>query len=270
VLWSTAGGDVPFDVRASGEVMSVSAVGVPVFDSFTRSVSSGWGTTSTGAQAWTTSGGSASDYNVSGTEGTMSLGSVNVFRQAILSSLSYVHVDHQINAKLGAGVFPTGNNVVVQLTGRRIDGNNMYRAQMLFIPGPSISVRLVKTVGGSTTTLTTVAIPRLTYGSNTYFTLRMAVVGSTIAAKVWMSSGSEPAYWDVTWVDTDLTAAGAAAVAAELSTGNTNVTPVTVTFDAYTINNPQVFTVTRSVNGVTKAQTAGTAVELADPANYGL
>lgn len=58
--------DLPYDVAVGGEVMTVTAAGarIPV-DSFDRIVETGWGTADSG-QAWTTTGGSASDYSVTG------------------------------------------------------------------------------------------------------------------------------------------------------------------------------------------------------------
>jgi hypothetical protein len=47
-------------------------------------------------------------------------------------------------------------------------------------------------------------------------------------------------------------------------TGNTNVNPE-IRYDNYEVINPQVFTVTRSVNGVSKSQTAGTDIRLDKP-----
>lgn len=63
--WTTNAGDMPFDVRVGGEVMTVTGITGVVSDRFDRTVSSGWGTADTG-DAWTTSGGSASDYSVVG------------------------------------------------------------------------------------------------------------------------------------------------------------------------------------------------------------
>ncbi|WP_203675363.1 hypothetical protein, partial [Streptomyces sp. SID13666] len=46
--------------------------------------------------------------------------------------------------------------------------------------------------------------------------------------------------------------------------GNTNSSPA-IRFDNFEITDSQVFTVVRSQNGVTKAQSAGTAIRLAKP-----
>ncbi len=57
--------DFPFDIRTGGEVMRVTACTQAAQDAFARTVETGWGTADSG-QAWTTTGGSASDYSVTG------------------------------------------------------------------------------------------------------------------------------------------------------------------------------------------------------------
>ncbi|MFG2670481.1 hypothetical protein [Streptomyces sp. NPDC048445] len=57
--------DFPFDVTCGGEVMTVTDVTGQRGDRFERSVTGGWGTATSG-QAWTTTGGSSSDYSVQG------------------------------------------------------------------------------------------------------------------------------------------------------------------------------------------------------------
>lgn len=261
----------PFQITAGGLVYSVSAIGPSIFDSYTRSAASSWGSTSTGAQPWTVAG-TASDYNVTGSEATMSLGSVGTARQATLAGLSLENVDHQISVKLAAGVFPSGANVVAQLTGRRNGaGTTFYLAQLLMQPGPTLAVRIQKTVSGvGTTTLATAPITRLSYGSNTYFTLRLAIIGSTVAAKAWMTSGAEPGYWDAVVTDTSITGPGAVSVLGILSAGNTNTLPVLMTFDNYQINNPPQFTTVRLGAGNDKSHGIGTQISDYRPARYAL
>jgi hypothetical protein len=64
-LWTTDPNDFPFTISVGGEVMTLTAVTGAISDRFNRTSTSGWGTTDTGT-AWTTSGGSASDYSVVG------------------------------------------------------------------------------------------------------------------------------------------------------------------------------------------------------------
>jgi hypothetical protein len=64
-LWTTEPIEAPLDIRVGGEVMTVTAITGDVQDRFARTVTSGWGTADSG-QAWTTTGGSVSDYSVQG------------------------------------------------------------------------------------------------------------------------------------------------------------------------------------------------------------
>jgi hypothetical protein len=63
--WTTDPIDFPVDIRVGGEVMTVSSCTYAVQDAFTRTVTTGWGTADSG-QAWTTTGGSSTDYSVGG------------------------------------------------------------------------------------------------------------------------------------------------------------------------------------------------------------
>ncbi|MFI0593705.1 hypothetical protein [Streptomyces griseus] len=63
--WTQDLTDLPFDVQAGGEVMTVTDIVGVRGDRFDRSVTGGWGTATSG-QTWTTTGGSAADYSVQG------------------------------------------------------------------------------------------------------------------------------------------------------------------------------------------------------------
>lgn len=65
IPWTTDPSDMPMDVRLGGEVVAVTAISGLVQDAFARTVATGWGTADSG-QAWTTSGGTTSDFYVQG------------------------------------------------------------------------------------------------------------------------------------------------------------------------------------------------------------
>lgn len=64
-VWTQDLAEMPFDIQAGGEVMTVKDIVGVRGDRFDRSVTGGWGTATSG-QAWTTTGGAASDYSVQG------------------------------------------------------------------------------------------------------------------------------------------------------------------------------------------------------------
>ncbi len=63
--WTADLTDLPLDVRVGGEIMTVTNITGARGDRFERSVTGGWGV-STSGHAWTTTGGSAADYSVQG------------------------------------------------------------------------------------------------------------------------------------------------------------------------------------------------------------
>jgi hypothetical protein len=82
---------------------------------------------------------------------------------------------------------------------------------------------------------------------------------------VWLTSGTEPTVWHTRVTDSSITGAGQIGVRSVLASANTNTLPVTVTVDDFALLNPQTFAVTRGTNGISKAQTVGTAVALDQP-----
>ncbi len=85
--------------------------------------------------------------------------------------------------------------------------------------------------------------------------------------KVWAAAAAEPDAWTVTATDSALTAAGQIGLTSVLNAGNTNATPVVVSFDDYQVVNPQTFTIAaggRGLNGVYKTHPAGAQVRVRD------
>ncbi|NUK07459.1 hypothetical protein HRW18_05405 [Streptomyces lunaelactis] len=63
--WTTHPDDFPLQARVGGEVVTVNAITGQVQDTFSRTTTGGWGTATSG-HAWTTSGGTGTDYSVQG------------------------------------------------------------------------------------------------------------------------------------------------------------------------------------------------------------
>jgi len=104
-----------------------------------------------------------------------------------------------------------------------------------------------------------------TYTPGSFFRIRFQAQGARLRAKAWpVADIVETPEWQVTVSDTALSSATSVGTRSILEVGNTNVSPV-VSYDDLAVVNPQTFTVTRSANGVVKAQAAGTDIRLADP-----
>jgi hypothetical protein len=263
-LWTTDTAEVPWDIRVGGEIMRVTAVTPEVNDTFTRTTSSSWGTADTG-QAWTTAGGSASEYSTNGTQGLHSVGTVNFSRFSVVSSL----VDADVRVEVQTSVLAAGGPQYAHLVARYVDVNTFYSARLAFNTDQTVTLVLQKRVAGAQTDMSSVATP-LTHAAATAYLLRFQLAGSTLRAKAWAVGEVEPPVWYLTTTDSALVAAGPAGVRSTLDAANSNTLPVTFTYDNFQVTNPQTMTVTRSINGVVKAHSAGEALSLAHPIPFAL
>lgn len=264
VLWTTDTAEAPWYIRASGEVMTVTACTSAAKDTFTRSVSDDWSTADVGG-AWTNAGGSATDFDVTGTAGTHTMTSVNVSRRSTLTSTA---VDFDIYVDVATSALATGASQSGGPLARVTDANNLYMVRVEFTTAAAVIVDIRKRVASTDSSIASVTTS-LTHVANTFYRVRFQGSGSTLRAKAWVVGTTEPGAWDVTTTDTSFSGAGDVGVRSLLFTGNTNVNP-TVSFDNFELVNPQTFTVTRSTNGVVKAQVAGEDVRLAYPSTLSL
>jgi len=90
-------------------------------------------------------------------------------------------------------------------------------------------------VAGVETQLTTFATG-LVYAANVFYTLRLSVEGTVLSAKVWPTASAEPAAFQTTVVDTDLTGPGAVGVRTIPRTATTNPLPLTFSLDNLVVN----------------------------------
>ncbi|MEU8756205.1 hypothetical protein AB0C88_37535 [Streptomyces chartreusis] len=258
--WTTDSAEMPFDVRAGGEVMRVTAIADHLSDTFTRVTANGWGTADSG-QAWTNVNAANSDFSTDGSVALHSVGSVNSSRYSILTTLSLADVD--IRADMATSVTAAGGPHYSHIVARYVNANNMYAARLRFNTDQTIDLSLQKRVGGTQTDIATVAIAG-THAGAAFFTVRFQIAGTTLRAKAWGTGTVEPG-WLVVASDGAHQNPGPVGVRSVLDSANSNVLPVAFSYDNYRVLNPQTFTVTRSVNGVVKAHQAGVDVRLATP-----
>jgi hypothetical protein len=262
-LWTTKAASWPFNIRASGVELEVTAVASSQTDAFTRSVSSGWG------GGWTVDG-TASDYSATGSAGRQALGSVNSFRAAHLDNFPHTDIDLYVTVSSSATASGAGHNI--QILAREADASNAYEARLQFTVAQAVQLHVQKIVAGATTSLSTLTtIAGLTHGAGTRFRVRFQIAGTTVRAKVWLASVAEPSVWHASATDTALSSGSLVTVRSRLDTGNTNVLPVNVDWDDFEVTNPQTLTVTQTpVNGVVKTIPSGSAVQVAAPAYVGM
>lgn len=199
-----------------------------VIDTFDgRTTANGWGSAESG-QAWTISGGAAADYSVSGSLGRHSLSAVNSSRWTVVAAPS---VDFDVTATVATDALATGASQFVYLAGRFVDTSNTYSARVEFTTTQAVAFTVRSRIAAAETQLGGGTVASLTHAANRRFSVRLKVVGSTLMAKIWLATADEPTAWNVTVTDTALTEPGSVGFRSFLATGNTNVLPVTATFD---------------------------------------
>jgi hypothetical protein len=199
-------------------------------DTFTRTVASGWGTADTG-QVWSVIQGTTADFSVDGTRGLHTHTAIGAFHT---TSAEYSSPDATMRANWSINQVPAGNGMDIHYTLRTLNPTNFYSARIFVAAGGAIQLTLRKVVGGVESALATLATG-LTYTANTVYTVRFAVQGTSLMAKVWLASGTEPAAWQVTAVDTDLTLPGRVGFRSLTRAGLTNVPPIVFTFDSLVV-----------------------------------
>lgn len=261
-LWTTASGDWPFDVRVGGEVASVTSVTGWLEDTFTRTESSSWGSPDAGS-AWSiVGGGPASNYSVNGSAGVHTLTTVDTSRRTAVTAVS---PDFDLYCDITTSALATGASLYGAVTARMQDAGNMYMVRLEFTTANTIIMVLRRLIADVGTDLGTYTVAGVTHVAGTYIRVRFQATGSALKAKAWLATAPvEPPEWHVSATDSSFSSAHSIGTRSITVTGNTNVNPE-IRYDNYNVINPQTLTVTRSVNGVIKAHSAGADLRLATP-----
>src|SRR5436305_556252 len=158
-------------------------------DNFQRANQSLWGTASNG-QTWGGEAKNVSAFSIANNTGQVVKGGA--------ASYSAVLGPTATNAEVLFTGSITGfaNNSNIGAVLRWTDGNNWYKA---YIDGNSLFIQ--KRVSGTTTVLSSTPF---TATAGTSYSLRFRAVGTTLSAKVWATSSSEPANWMATVNDSAL------------------------------------------------------------------
>lgn len=200
------------------------------YDNFGRTSSNGWGTADFGG-AWSTSGGSASDYSVGSGVGKHSIGTLNVQRFTVVGNTfadanAYIQITIPTDVTGGAS-----DTVRAGLVARYVDANNHYKAEVNFKTSSVLTIEITKVVAGTPTSLASLTSTS-TYAAGDTWNLRLQVAETTVRARLWKSTALEPTTWDVSATDTALSAVGAIGATSFASSGVTNTLPVVISFDA--------------------------------------
>lgn len=252
-IWTTTRAhseDFPLDIVIAGEDMRATDIDGAVYDSFTRTESNGWGTADTD-QVWTTSGGAAGDYSVDGSVGKITIPTSDTTERFVLLQ-SAIYSDISLLATTKVSDLALTQSLYSRIIFRRRDSDSSYRLLLAFRTDGTVDAQLYSQVNG-TSTLIGSHDDYVTYSAGSNVFVRIDAYGSSIKVKLW-TSGDEPIGHAISVTSTTWQK-GYIGVSGAMQSGNTNTNPV-VSFDNFQIANPQGFTVTRSLNGITKAHKA--------------
>lgn len=234
-----------------------------LYDTFTRTESSTWGTSDAGTAWSNVGGGSASDYAVSGTYAVHTLSTVDVTRR---SGVTAAGADFDIYCDITTSDLATGDSLYGAVCARMADASNLYMARLEFTTSNTALLTVRKIVAGVQSGLGSSYTVPVTHVAGTFLRVRFQGSGATLKAKCWPLTRWEPDVWHVDTTDSAITAAGQIGTRSIRVTGNTNAATVAVHYDNFDVVNPQTFTVTRSQNDVVKTHATGADDRLAYPA----
>lgn len=231
-----------------------------VYDEFGRTDTDTW-TTADSTQTWTNSGGVAGDYDVLSGYGRHINQAASTGHHSVIAS---DETDTDVYADITTEALSTGASQFAGVLARYADANNLYEARLEFTTGNVITLSVRKRVAGVETQLDSYSL-NPAHVANDYVRVRFRVEGDSLKAKAWLAATEvEPGRWLIDETDSDLTTAGSIGVKSVRNAGNTNANAA-FRFDNFHTAQ-QVFTVTRSRNGVVKAQDDETSASLSEPA----
>lgn len=265
--WTRVADDFPCLVRVDGEDTTLTAAASSGTDLFFRTTASGWGTADSG-QAWTVvpgAGGSAADFATT----TTPFGHATTTPAGLASDYKAVLAiggnDRDVSMELLLGSLPASGVLRIGVIARYEDTSNYVHAELRVATTGLMELRIVQRVAGVATTLLTMGMGGSVLAVDTKWTIRVKAVGTAVKARAWLTSGTEPHWW----------ATATTAVATGTSAGafcrNESASAAHVfSFDTLDVREPANWTLTRSVNGVSKSHSALAEIEVANPMVLGM
>ncbi len=205
-------------------VATAPAEDVVARDTFDRAVTSGWGTTTSGA-AWSALGGAAA-FSVADSAGTLTM-SPSWTREARLAGVSESRA--RTETTFWSDVASVGGTTSVTLIGRQV-GTSTYSARVRLEPNGLMRLYLLR----DETLLGNQLLPA-TYAPGTRYTVSISAVGTsptTLSAKVWPTAAGPAQAWHLEATDTTaaLQSPGTVSIKVAVSSASTNPT-TRVSFD---------------------------------------
>jgi PKD repeat protein len=201
-------------------------------DAFSRTVAAGWGTADLGG-VW--SMGTSSLFSVADGKGRVSV-AASKGPQIYLTGTSGTDLETVLD--LSADRPATGGGIYLSVVGRGAV-NEGYRGKARIMPDGAVQLSVVRVVAGAETSLGTATLPSGTFSAGDTLKFRVRVAGTaptSVRLKVWKSTASEPAGWQITASDgtAELQKPGGVGLVTFLSGSATNG-PVVITADELTV-----------------------------------
>lgn len=246
VIWDT---EIPFDrcvrycTRAQTAAgLSVNAGAVPIYsDDFNRTVVDQWGTSNSGHTYQFLGGSVPNDWDVNGSQGTITLTTNNIPRESIVLGLSepngilYGFYQHP--------VVPTGATHELGIRVRRIDSNNFLDIRLFFQAANNIAAAIRQVIGGVESNVV-FASPGVVNSSgqlvaaNTPLNYRIDYWGPVMRAKVWPAGDPEPTTYLMATTVVGTASAGSLSWAVFTGGASTNPLPILPAFDNHLLFDP--------------------------------
>ena len=206
-----------------------------VQDSFTRTLSNGWGSAETGGSY--SYFGPASAFSVQNGHGRM-VGAQNRSLVATLAGLSVRDVE--ITGRVSTSVLAAGDGQWVYFVARRSGDGSEYRSKLKLMPDGRALLGFSRTANGSESPIAVGVDSGVTYAAGSFLKVRVSITGSgptTLRMKVWREGQTEPGSWQHTATDgtSNLQDAGQVALQTYLP-GNGSV--ATIRFDDLVVTSP--------------------------------
>lgn len=212
------------------QAQSAAALPPVAVDAFGRTTTGGWGSATTGG-AWTTSGGTATDFSVAGGVAAMKVRGAGWHLGAQLAGASTSEAE--VQAQVGLDKLPSAGSVDLDLTGRAVDASKGYKLRTKVMADGSVRLSLVA-AGATTTTIASQTTTGLRLAAGGQLEVRLQVTGTNptaLQAKAWPVGTTEPAAWNLAVSDSTagLQVPGGLGLSTYTSGSATNV-PITARF----------------------------------------
>lgn len=223
--WPYVDAGTPFRLRIRTRTSPLLA------DTFTRTVSNGWGTSDSGA-VWTPVS-NAADFSVSSGTAKVTFAATNTTRNI---NTNVVCRDAEVLFDSSVNVFTTGsqNKTGVMLRYQAVGDLGLWCTVEYRSSG--VNARVYNRVGGVDTSVAGVLVPGLTYAANTILRARVLLQGDRIRMRVWQAALAEPTDWHVDYRQTVVAAAGQ--VGFQIVALSSNTPPIILTLDNLSITQP--------------------------------